>query len=863
MTANTASLPHAQPYTGTDTIIVGNGNQLAITHIGNTKLTGLDKSLNLNEVLCVPAIRKNLISIRRFCRDNDCFFELDANGFNVKVIKTGTVLLTGNSSDGLYHIQAAPHIAHQFAFYGERTTQDVWHARLGHPSHSIFTTMLNKKLHAQFPLALLHLDLWGPALVSSNFGYRYYLSIVDDNTRFTWLYPLTKKSDVLPTFITFKKMVENRFSSTIKQLQIDGGVVERKHRHIVAIGLCLLAQSQLPPSFWVEAFSTAVFLINRLPTPQLHNMSPYEKFLQRPPDYKFLKSFGCACFPHMVPYNKHKLSFKSIPCVFLGYDDHYKGYRYLDPFSGCIYISRNVTFDETRFPYKHPHITSPLHSNGLQSLSPANQPIPAGFPDIMNIPYPSPTLIPNSTPLNSNTGPSLHTTTTGPTFSSTSQGPISPPSPLETPLPVPQFPSASSSPQATHPADSSMALDITTPSPLPSTTPTSDFDRIQSSDSNDTTSFPTSPPSSSPIDPSIFPNSPDTPNPPKNFKSLNSIIPFGPKTKPFYSKTNPHPLPHALSAEDEYSALMKNHTWSLVPATSRMNIVGCKWVFKVKQKADGSVDRYKACLVAKGFNQKEGFDYDETFSPVVKPATIHTILSLAVSYNWSLQQLDVRNAFLNGYLQEETRYAVDLLKRFNFTECKPYPAPLPSDTRLSCLDGDPLPDPSTYRSMVGGLQYLTLSMLDISFAVNQVCQFMHNPRTSHLQVVKRIFRYIKGTVEQGLIFHQSNDFSVRSFSDADWAGSVNDQRSTTGACIFFGPNLLTWTAKKQSIVSRSSTEAELGLLPILLPKFDGLVTCFVNLAFPFALLRASTWLPILFSMLALGILRLTITLFAK
>lgn len=159
-----------------------------------------------------------------------------------------------------------------------------------------------------------------------------------------WIYPLVRKSDVLSIFIVFKKMVQNYFSRTIqaihtiKVVQTDGGgeftskpftnflrhhgiaqqiscphtlqqngVVERKHRHIVEMGLCLLSQSHLPSSFWVEAFSTAVFLINRLPMPQLRNMSPYEKLLNRAPNYRFLKVFGCTCFPHLVPYNKHKL----------------------------------------------------------------------------------------------------------------------------------------------------------------------------------------------------------------------------------------------------------------------------------------------------------------------------------------------------------------------------------------------------------------------------------------------------------------------------------------------------------------------------------------------------------------------------
>jgi hypothetical protein len=98
----------------------------------------------------------------------------------------------------------------------------------------------------------------------------------------------------------------------------------------------------------------------------------------------------------------------------------------------------------------------------------------------------------------------------------------------------------------------------------------------------------------------------------------------------------------------EYSALMKNRTWHLVPPQKGRNVIDCKWLYKIKRKVDGSLDRYKARLVAKGFKQRHGLDYEETFSPVFKPATIRTILSLAVSKGWSMRQLDVQNAFLHA-----------------------------------------------------------------------------------------------------------------------------------------------------------------------------------------------------------------------
>ncbi|KAK0573100.1 hypothetical protein LWI29_002997 [Acer saccharum] len=100
---------------------------------------------------------------------------------------------------------------------------------------------------------------------------------------------------------------------------------------------------------------------------------------------------------------------------------------------------------------------------------------------------------------------------------------------------------------------------------------------------------------------------------------------------------------------EEYDALIHNSTWTLVPPKHTQNVVGCKWVFKIKRNPDGTIARYKARLVAKGFHQRPGVDFTDTFSPVVKPTTVHLILSIAVSHGWQLRQLNVNNAFFTRY----------------------------------------------------------------------------------------------------------------------------------------------------------------------------------------------------------------------
>lgn len=116
----------------------------------------------------------------------------------------------------------------------------------------------------------------------------------------------------------------------------------------------------------------------------------------------------------------------------------------------------------------------------------------------------------------------------------------------------------------------------------------------------------------------------------------------------------------------------------------------------------------------------------------------------------------------------QTRYAAELLRRFNMDSCKPCSTPIAPQTRLSLHSGDTVPDPTVYRSIIGGLQCLTLTRPDIAFAVNQVCQFMNQPRSSHLQAAKRVLRYIKGTLGKGLLFHKSPNLHLWAYSDADW-----------------------------------------------------------------------------------------------
>ncbi|KAL0355789.1 UNVERIFIED_CONTAM: Retrovirus-related Pol polyprotein from transposon RE2 [Sesamum radiatum] len=234
---------------------------------------------------------------------------------------------------------------------------------------------------------------------------------------------------------------------------------------------------------------------------------------------------------------------------------------------------------------------------------------------------------------------------------------------------------------------------------------------------------------------------------------------------------------------DEIQAFENNNTWSVTPLPEGKQVVGSKWVYKLKLGLDGSVSRYKARLVAKGYTQVEGVDYIESFSPVAKSVTVWLFLGIASAYYWPVHQLDINNAFLHGRLDEE-------------------------GIKLSAEIGALLTDPERYRQLIRRLLYLGFTRPDVSFVVQQLSQFLHHPTDQHWAAALHVVRYLKGTASAGLFFPASPSFQLMAYADADWGACVDSHRSITGYCVLLGSSLISWKTKKQNTVSRSSAEAE-------------------------------------------------------
>nr|GEU53630.1 putative ribonuclease H-like domain-containing protein [Tanacetum cinerariifolium] len=250
--------------------------------------------------------------------------------------------------------------------------------------------------------------------------------------------------------------------------------------------------------------------------------------------------------------------------------------------------------------------------------------------------------------------------------------------------------------------------------------------------------------------------------------------------------------------------------WRLVDLPKGKHAIRTKWVYRNKKDERGIVVRNKARLVAQGYTQEEGIDYDEVFAPVPRIEAIWLFLAYASFMGFIVYQIDVKSAFLYGTIEKEIqdKYVADILKKFDFSLLKTTSTPIETNKALLKDEKAVDVDVYLYRSMIRSLMYFTASRPDIMFVVCACARFQVTPKVSHLHAIKRIYRHLKGQPKLGLWYPRDSPFNLEAFSDGDYAGASLDKKSITRGCQFLGKRLISWQCKKQTVVSNSTTEAE-------------------------------------------------------
>ncbi|KAJ9553200.1 hypothetical protein OSB04_017245 [Centaurea solstitialis] len=817
------------------------------------------------------------------------------------------------------------------------------------------------------PLQLIHMDLCGPMHVQSVNGKKYVLVMVDDYSRYTWVKFLRSKDEEPEIIISVLKRGSSEFTVTesvgIKhtfaavRTPQQNGVVERRNKTLVEAARTMLAYSKLLMFLWAEAVDTACYTQNR-------------------------SIVNNRCFVTNDREDRHKLQAKSDEAIFIGYSKNSIAYRVYNKRTKMVIESMNVKFD----PYAEmvsdhdssepgltgvlavnlvnpDHVTPTKQKDGASTSTNNISDLDLLFENFYNEYFGSS----SSDSTTTNNSSSIHRDTTvnvqepvsisGPSISTISEDTSSVGSPqVQTSIiPISEnqeiIPIVDSS--QIQEADIGSSEDISDPIPIRMESTFDDYPQ----DLQIVPSFESlqDVPISSYIDSSydlqLYRPLPHTtkwtrdhplhqiigdPNAPVQTRSAiaNECL-----FAAFLSNVEPLKVVDALADPDWFIAMQEEmnqfvrlKVWRLVPRPEGKSVIDTKWIFKNKKDEDNVVVRNKARLVAKGYRQQEGIDYNETFAPVARIEAIRMFLAYAAHKDFTVYQMDVKTAFLNGVLKEEvyvsqlegfvdtdhpdhvyildkalyglkqaprawydslsqflvesgyskgkidntlfikregehimlvqiyvddiifgstcpnfcdtfsklmmTRYEMsmmgelnfflglqvkqlsagifinqakyikDILKKYNLENAKIMKTPMSP----SCaLDSDPdgtAVDVTTYRGMIGSLMYLTASRRDIMFSTCLCACYQSKPKEFHLKAVKRIFRYLKGTVNLGLWYTKGSGYELTGYTDADHGGCKLDRKSTTGHIQFLGDKLVSWASKKQNCVSLSTAEAE-------------------------------------------------------
>ncbi|GKB17529.1 retrovirus-related pol polyprotein from transposon TNT 1-94, partial [Tanacetum coccineum] len=644
------------------------------------------------------------------------------------------------------------------------------------------------------------------------------------------------------------------------------GVVERRNRMLIEAARTMLIYTKAPLFLWAEAVATACYTQNRSIIRRRHGKTPYELLYNKPPDLSYLHMFGALYYPTNDSENLGKLQPKADIAVqdaalhemtpatiVLGLvPNPHPSTPFVPPSRTGWDMQFQLLFDEFLNPspsvdHPAPEVVAPIDKD---APSPSNS---------QTTPETEPAVIPNDVEEDNHDIEVAHMGN-DPYFG----------------VPIPEIPSNQSlSSDSIHTITSFHSAAIT-------------------------------------------------------WASSFLLLQFAVKPKTYKDALTQACWIKAM--QEELNKFERLEVWELVPRPDKVMVITLKWIYRVKLDELGGILKNKDRLVARGYRQEEGIDFEESFAPVARLEAIRIFLAFAAHMNMVVYQMDVKTAFLNGNLREEvyvsqpdgfmdkdnpnhvyklkkalyglkqaprawydmlssllisqdfskglvdptlfirrdgkelllvqiyvddiifaastpelcdlfskimcskfkmsmmgkisfflglqisqsprgifinqSKYALESLKKYGFDSCDPVDTPMVEKSKLDEDKEGKAVDPSHYRGMIGTLLYLTASRPDLQFAICMCARYQARPTEKHLNAVKRIFRYLKGTVHRGLWYPKDSSIALTAFADADHAGCQDTRRSTSGSMQLLGDRLVSWSSKRQKSAAISSTEAE-------------------------------------------------------
>ncbi|UYV83405.1 hypothetical protein LAZ67_23000904, partial [Cordylochernes scorpioides] len=860
---------------------------------GKDKLTN---AVTLHNVLHVPHLKGNLMSIPSVVRRGNSVL-LNSEGAYI-YSSDDKLIGTGNFDGNMYtlnlsRLSEATHVPNEHCLISKDNSRTAWHRRLGHPSNNKLDLILKNNLlkglnsingtldqcdacslgkmtkvpyvhtdgnQESYPFEAIYVDLCGPIRINSLGGSKYFLTIIDGFSRRIFVEFLKDKlsaAEVLKKFIVKR---ENELNSKLKRLRTDNGTefinknletfieskgikhelttpytprsngrVERANRTLLDKGRTLLADSQLPLHFWAEAVNTAAYLYNLTPTTNDPDTTPMEKWKGKKPSVSHIMRFGCEVFYKLENHQRHKLEAKSKRGIFVGYSRCRRAYRVFDITTRVILETADIHFRE---------------NNNV--ISEEKQ--------------------------------SDNNTDTDTYFFI----------------------------QEDEQLDNHVLSDVDIEEPAPDTmvnrqTESSESDRPQR-----------------------------TRTIPKRFDDYVLAT---------TNETIPKDYDEAIACEDkkhwenamleEIQNMYSHQVWELVPRPVNAKVVKSKWVFKISKDQENKT--YKARLVAMGYNQIPGRDYNESFSPVIKNATLRTILSMAATKDSVIKLFDVKAAYLNGNIEntifmeqpagfvqdrnkvcklnksiyglpqsgrswyekfsqvlhdcgleklksdpclfkwknedkyfyvgiyvddfitvsdsedtsnrfinklrhhleikdvtckgmflgikiiqdkegislQQSHYVQQILQKYGMENCKEVPTPGSKEINLDNHIEDDNCDQHTYQEALGMLMFLAVNTRpDIAYITSKLSQYSRQPKQMHWTAIKRVMRYLRGTIDLGVKFERGKTGILKSYADASWS-TTHDGKSYGGYVLKLGEATIDWKSSKQPLVALSTMEAEM------------------------------------------------------